>query len=105
MALSQSAVSELLEAFRAGEGVDLIRESVRLVMQELIETEATERIGAGRYERTETPHHRTQRRPAAAVGHPGRGCGAADPEAAQGVVLPGRSSSRGGGSTRPCTRW
>jgi putative transposase len=54
MALSQSAVSELLEAFRTGEGVDLIRESVRMVMQELIETEATERIGAGRYERTES---------------------------------------------------
>jgi hypothetical protein len=30
MALSQSVASELLEAFRAGEGVDLIRESVRL---------------------------------------------------------------------------
>ena len=54
MALSQSVASELLEAFRAGEGVDLIRESVRLVMQELIETEATERIGADRYERTGT---------------------------------------------------
>jgi len=54
MALPQSAVSELLEAFRTGDGVDLIRESVRMVMQELIETEATERIGAGRYERTES---------------------------------------------------
>jgi putative transposase len=54
MALSQSVASELLEAFRAGEGVDLVRESVRLVMQELIETEAAERIGADRYERTET---------------------------------------------------
>src|SRR4051794_35827889 len=54
MALSQSAVSELLEAFRTGEGVDLVRESVRMVMQELIEAEATERIGAGRYERTES---------------------------------------------------
>jgi putative transposase len=54
MALSDSVVSELLEAFRAGEGVDLIRESVRIVMQELIETESTERIGAGRYERTDT---------------------------------------------------
>src|ERR687890_1136123 len=53
MGLSQSVVSELLEAFRAGEGVDLIRESVRLVMQELIETEASQQIGAGRYERTE----------------------------------------------------
>ena len=53
MALSQSALSELLDAFRAGKGVDMIRESVRMVMQELIETEATEQIGAGRYERTE----------------------------------------------------
>ena len=32
----------------------MIREPVRLVMQELIETEATERVGAGRYERTES---------------------------------------------------
>ena len=54
MALSQSVASELLEAFRAGEGVDLVRESVRLVMQELIEAEASERIGADRYKRTET---------------------------------------------------
>jgi putative transposase len=52
MALSQSAVSELLDAFRTGDGVDLIRESVRMVMQELIEAEATERIGAAPYERT-----------------------------------------------------
>ena len=54
MALSQSALSELLEAFRAGEGVDLVRESVRMVMQELIDAEAAERIGAGLYERTES---------------------------------------------------
>src|SRR5687767_13708819 len=54
MALSQSAVSDLLDAFRAGDGVDLIRESVRLVLQELIEVEATEVIGAGPYERSET---------------------------------------------------
>ncbi len=53
MALSQSALSELLDAFRTGDGVNLIRESVRMVTQELIETEATEQIGAGRYERTE----------------------------------------------------
>src|SRR3954454_17793671 len=54
MALLQSAVSELLEAFRTGEGVDLVRESVRMVMQELIEAEATERVGAAKYERTGT---------------------------------------------------
>ncbi len=54
MALSQSVVSELLDAFRAGEGVDLIRDAVQLVLQELIEVEATEQIGAGRYERSDT---------------------------------------------------
>ena len=59
MALSQSAVSELLEVFRAGDGVDLIRESVRVALQDLIEAEAVEVIGAGRYERTES--RRTER--------------------------------------------
>jgi putative transposase len=54
MALSQSVLSELLDAFRAGEGVDLVRDAVRLVMQELVELEATEQIGAARYERSET---------------------------------------------------
>jgi hypothetical protein len=42
MALSQSAVSDLLEVLRSREAVDVIRESVRMVMQELIEAEATE---------------------------------------------------------------
>ena len=67
MALSQSALSELLEAFRAGEGVDLIRESVRLVLQELIEAEATERD-----RRRPLRTHRGPRRPSATG--PGRGC-------------------------------
>ena len=39
MALSQSALSELLDAFRTGDGVDLIRESVRTVLHELLEFE------------------------------------------------------------------
>ena len=54
MALSESVLSDLLDAFRAGEGVDLIRDAVQLVLQELIETEATEQIGAARYERSDT---------------------------------------------------
>lgn len=40
MALSQAVLSELLDAFRVGEGGDLVRDAVRLVMQELIEVEA-----------------------------------------------------------------
>jgi putative transposase len=54
MALSESVLSDLLGAFRAGEGVDLIRDAVQLVLQELIEVEATEHIGAARYERADT---------------------------------------------------
>src|SRR5690349_1381533 len=38
----------------APDGVDLIRESVRMVLQELIEAEAAQVIGAARYERTST---------------------------------------------------
>ena len=53
MALPQSAVSELLEAFRTTDGLDLVKESVRLVLQELIEAEAAEHFGAARYERTQ----------------------------------------------------
>ncbi len=54
MALSQSALSELLDAIRAGEGTDVLRDAMALVLQELIELEAAQVIGAGRYERTET---------------------------------------------------
>ena len=42
MALDVSAFSELLAALRAGDGVGLIRDAVRPVMQELIELEAAE---------------------------------------------------------------
>jgi hypothetical protein len=54
MALSKSALSDLLDALRAGGDLDVIRESLALVLQALIDTEATQHIGAGRYERTDT---------------------------------------------------
>ena len=54
MALDQSVLSELLDAFRTGEGLDLVREAVTLVAQELIESELSAHIGAERYERTES---------------------------------------------------
>jgi transposase-like protein len=54
MALDQSVLSELLDAFRTGEGLDLVREAVTLVAQELIESELSAHIGAARYERTES---------------------------------------------------
>jgi putative transposase len=52
--LTQSDVTELLDALRAGGGIDVIRRGVELVLQALIETEATEVVGAARYERTDT---------------------------------------------------
>lgn len=53
MALEDSAVSALLDALRVGEGTDLVRELAQWALQQLIDADATETIGAGRYERTE----------------------------------------------------
>jgi putative transposase len=52
MALDQSALSELLDALRAGGDLDVVREALALVLQALIEAEATQQIGAGRYDRS-----------------------------------------------------
>ena len=54
MALSDPALSELLCALRAGDGTDLVRELAGWAIQQLIEAEAAEKIGAGRYERSES---------------------------------------------------
>ena len=43
---------------------------MRLVAQELIELEATEAVGAARYERTDEPHHPPQRLPAPGCSRP-----------------------------------
>ncbi len=53
MTLTKSDVTELLDAIRAGGDLDVIRKGVELVLQALIEAEATEVIGAERYERNE----------------------------------------------------
>src|SRR5215212_1822832 len=53
MALSQSVASELLEAFRAGEGWIRSASQCRQVMQELTEARAVQRVGAGRCERSD----------------------------------------------------
>jgi putative transposase len=46
VALSQSDLIDLLDAIRAGGDLDVVRRSVELVLQALIDTEATEVIGA-----------------------------------------------------------
>ena len=104
MALDQSVLSELLDAFRSGEGLDLIKEAVRLVCQELIEAELTSSIGADRYERTEA---RTNER----NGHRGRllttkagDVELAIPKLRGGSFFPSILDPAGG-STRRSTRW
>lgn len=52
MALDQSALTDLLDALRSGGDLDFLREAMQLVLQALIDLEATEVIGAGRYERS-----------------------------------------------------
>jgi transposase-like protein len=59
VALSQSDLTDLLDAIRAGGDLDVVRRSVELVLQALIDTEATEVIGAEPHERTPA---RTNRR-------------------------------------------
>jgi putative transposase len=51
MALEESAVSVLLDALRVGEGTDLVRELAQWALQQLIEAEASEKIGADPWER------------------------------------------------------
>jgi putative transposase len=53
MALNESDLSELLDALRAGGNIDVIRRSVELVLQALIESEVTAEIGAEPHERSE----------------------------------------------------
>ena len=53
MALDESAMTELLAALRAGGGLDVVREALALVLQALIDAEATQQIGADRYQRSQ----------------------------------------------------
>jgi putative transposase len=54
MALDESAMTDLLAALRAGGGLDVVREALGLVLQAPIDAEATQHIGADRYQRTDT---------------------------------------------------
>lgn len=54
MALSQSDLLRLLESLRSSDGLELVRGVAERMLQELIEAEATARIGAQWNEHTET---------------------------------------------------
>ena len=64
MALNESAVSDLLDALRVADGTDLVRSLAEWALQQLIEAEATNKIGAGPWERAdERVTHRNGHRP------------------------------------------
>ena len=105
MALSESALSDLLTSLQVGDGVDLVRELARWALQELIEAEAAAAIGAGRYKRsdgrvTERNGHRRR-----VVSTKAGDLHVAIPK----LPARGRSSrrcwSRVGASNRHCARW
>jgi putative transposase len=80
-------IAEVVREVLRDEHADVIRESVRLVVQELMEAEVAELIGAERGERSEDrATHRNGYRPQA-LGHQGGRDRVADPQAASGLVL------------------
>ena len=52
MTLSESAINEILAVINEGGGTDLVRQLAQFGIQELIEAEATEAIGAAAWERS-----------------------------------------------------
>ena len=77
-----------LDALKSADVGAVFAELIRAGLQALIEAEATETIGAGRYQRSEDPQHPPQRLSLQdGVDHL-RGYRGQDPQAALGVVLP-----------------
>ena len=67
MALDQSAPLEVLDALKAADVDDRIRQAAQTIYQALIEAELTAVIGAAPHERTDTRRGRTARRRAFAA--------------------------------------
>ena len=104
MTLTQSDVTSLLDAIRAGGDIDIIRKGVELVLQALIEAEANEAIGAGHYERSES---RTNQRNGSRDRLLSTKAGDVDlkiPKLRRGSFFPS-SWSGAGASTGHCSQW
>jgi hypothetical protein len=104
MALSQSALNDLLDALRAGGDLDVVREALAPVLQALIDAEATQRIGARPYEApSSAPPTATGRDPGCCRPRPAMSS-SRSPSCAR-----ARSSQRcwslAAASTGPCWRW
>jgi hypothetical protein len=82
------AIEGVVRKVLADEHADVIRDSVRWVVQELMEAEVSELVGAKLGERTEDSRDASQWLSAQAVGHARRGDRVADPQAAPGFPFP-----------------
>lgn len=104
MALSQSDLLRLLESLRAADGVETIRAVCERILQELIEAEATARIGAEWNEHTESrTTWRNGHREKTLTTQAGN-VEPAIPKIRRGASSP-RCWSAAAGSTGPCMRW
>jgi len=70
MALPQSDVSALLEPLRAGDGIDLVRDLVRLALQELMEAKTSSVTVAGDHDLESPPTGGTGPPPTGKYGPP-----------------------------------
>ena len=103
MAESQRMTTdEVVAKLLSTEHVDLVRESLRWVVQQMMEAEVSELIGAGRGERTpDRATHRNGYRPRRWDTRAGRDR-PADPEAATGQLLPELPGAEEAQSSRRC---
>lgn len=104
MALDQSALLELVEVLKGGDGADLVRRMLATMLQELVDAEASAFIGA-------VPHERTGARITQRNGTREKvvttGVGDVSvkiPKTGTGSFFP-RCWSDAAGSTRRCSRW
>jgi hypothetical protein len=102
MTLTESDLSALLDALKAGEFDERIRTSLQWILQQLIEAEATALIGAAPYERSED--RVAQRTGPACSPHRRVTSSSRSPSSAKAASSP-PSSSAGGASTGPSMRW
>ena len=105
MTLSQSALSELLDAIRAGGGIDLAREAYRLVAQELIELEATHGHRRRPLRADRRAHDPPQRLPQPRCCRPRRATSSCTSRSSGRAASSRPCSSPGGASTGRSGRW
>ena len=104
MTHDHSALIAQLDVLKGADPANVFAELIRAGLQALIDAEATEVLGAGRYERTEArTTYRNGTRPKTVATTSGR-CGSADPETPVRIILSQSARTTSGASIRRCMR-